>query len=306
MFINRLAEIETFVAIAELGSFAAVAEQRGIAVSAISRRLNELESRLSVKLAVRNSRGLTLNPSGREYYRQCLRILSDIEAMDSDIACAKADHSGLIRIAVPRAFGIGFLSPLINEYAISWPGIRFDLDVSDGMVDLAEGRYDFAVRIGQKLDDRHFTSTVLVPIQHLVSASPAFWRVYGTPKKPSDIEGFPALAYRMGVESAIWKYANRNRRTGTVRLTPRYISNSGDFLVKAAIDGLGVILEPFFVCGEAIQEGLLTSVLREFTWYESNVHLIQPAEGIKNRCAAAFAEFIVKKSKDSKISEMNI
>lgn len=55
---NRFAEIEAFISVIETGSFSAAASRQGIAVSAVSRRVDEMETRLGVKLTLRSTRGV--------------------------------------------------------------------------------------------------------------------------------------------------------------------------------------------------------------------------------------------------------
>ena len=75
---NRFEEFETFVRVVEAGSLTAAAEQMGIAKSAVSRRLKELELRLGVQLMTRTTRQLTLTDTGNALYERALRLLADI------------------------------------------------------------------------------------------------------------------------------------------------------------------------------------------------------------------------------------
>ena len=53
---NRLENMETFVRVVEAGSISAAAERLGVAKSAVSRRLKELETHLGVELFHRTTR----------------------------------------------------------------------------------------------------------------------------------------------------------------------------------------------------------------------------------------------------------
>ena len=215
--------------------------------------------------------------------------------MDNSISGDVGIDRGVIRVAIPRAFGLGFLAPLFNEYSSKRPGLRFDIDVNDDFVNIEEGGYDFAIRIG-KSDDPRLKATLLVPVIYKIAASPAFWANTGRPKTPDDMAGLPALAYRMGIESATWRYTSPDGSAGTVRLKPRYVSNNGAFLVKAAIEGLGIILEPTFVCGEALEKKRLIPALETYTWYENYAQLVQVEHRPMSRCAEAFADYLSKRA----------
>ena len=61
---DRLKQLETFVAVAQRGSLTAAANAEGVAPAVIGRRIDALEERLGVKLLVRTTRRISLTPSG--------------------------------------------------------------------------------------------------------------------------------------------------------------------------------------------------------------------------------------------------
>ncbi|MEM9496554.1 MAG: LysR family transcriptional regulator [Pseudomonadota bacterium] len=288
---NRFAEIEAFVSVVETGSFSAASERQGVAISAVSRRVDELEARLGVRLTQRSTRGVKSTEKGREYYTKCLRILSDLNEANNAVSGKDGPIKGLIRVACPPAFGLRYLAPLANEFAASHPEIQFDIEMSDRPVDLAEGGFDFAIRLGMT-DDPTLTSEPLFSVHYVVAASPAFWNEYGRPTKPEDLANFPALAYRVGPDPARWRFSRPNGQKLDVRLTPRIVTNNGTVLVDAAKEGLGVCLEPSFVCYDAIQEGSLETVLDDHRTYGRDAELVRPAARPLSQRAEEFADIL--------------
>ena len=288
---NRFAEIEAFVAVVETGSFSAAAERQGVAISAVSRRVDEMEARLGVKLTLRSTRGVKTTENGRVYYRHCLRLLSDLNEADSAVSGREGPIKGLIRVACPPAFGLSYLAPLANEFASSHPEVQFDIEMSDRPVDLIEGGFDFAIRLGHS-DDPTLTAEPLFSVHYVVAASPAFWDQHGRPCTPEDLAGFPALAYRVGPDPARWRFTRPNGQKLDVRLSPRIVTNNGAVLVEAAKAGLGVCLEPNFVCYDAIQEGSLEAVLKDHRSYGRDAELVRPAVRPLSRRADEFANIL--------------
>ncbi|MET1413169.1 LysR family transcriptional regulator [Roseibium sp. HPY-6] len=288
---NRFAEIEAFVAVVETGSFSAAAERQHVAISAVSRRVDELEARLGVKLTRRSTRGVKTTERGRAYYRHCLRLLSDLREADSAASGEEGPVRGLIRIACPPAFGLRYLSPLANDFAASNPEVQFDIEMSDRPVDLIEGGFDFAIRLGRS-EDRTLTSEPLFAVHYVVAASPAFWDQYGRPSKPEDLAGLSALAYRVGPDPARWRFSRPNGQTVDVQLSPRIVANNGTVLVDAAIAGLGICLEPDFVCHDAIKAGALETVLKDHRTYGRDAEIVRPAVRPLSRRAEEFADTV--------------
>ena len=70
--------MKTFVRVVDAGGISAAAEGLGVAKSAVSRRLAELESRLGVQLLVRTTRRVNVTDAGRAFYERCVGILADV------------------------------------------------------------------------------------------------------------------------------------------------------------------------------------------------------------------------------------
>ena len=288
---NRFAEIEAFVTVIETGSFSAASERKGVAVSAISRRVDELEARLNVKLTQRSKRGVKATDEGRLYYDRCIRLLSDLTEADNSVSTGDGPVSGLIRIACPPAFCLSYLAPLANEYAAQNPEVQFDIDMSDRAVDLIQEGFDFAIRIGH-IDDPSLTTETLFPIQYVVAASPEFWNKHGRPETPEDLAKLPVLVYRIGPGRSFWSFTGPSGRTSEVQLSARIMANNGTLLVEAARAGLGVCLEPRFVCANAIRDGSLEAVLADYQASERVAELVRPSIRPLSQRAASFANVL--------------
>lgn len=273
---NRLAEIETFVAVVEAGSLSAASRRLDTAVSAVSRRIGDLESRLGVRLANRSTRGFSITPLGQDYYEKCLRLLADFDEMDSDATGERSRLSGLVRIAVPLSFGVKQLSPVLNRFAIERPQMRFEVDLSDRRVHIIDEGFDLAIRIGA-LPDSSLVARSLFKVKLLVVAAPSYWDIHGRPQRPEDLVGLPAVTYRLTANPSTWEFLRKDGSRGQVRLPSRYSVSNGDFGVKAAVDGLGVALHPSFICAAEILDGRLESVLDDTKWNPINAYVVWPS-----------------------------
>lgn len=273
---NRLAEIETFIAVVDAGSQLAAAQQMNIAVSAINRRIHDLEARLGVDLTYRTQQGTTLTHYGQTYYDRCLRIVADLNEADAFIAGELQQSSGLIRIAVPQALGAVKIAPVMNQFAEANPEVHFEIDVSDRPIDLVEKQYDLAIRI-DGIERPQLDEEVLFKVRYILCATAAFWQVHGLPKSPNDLIGLPALAYRTGKGTKVWSFRSRGGKLSKVPITTRYVANNGGYLIEAAKAGLGMALEPEFVCGEAVENGALVPALEDYQSYTRFAKIVRPS-----------------------------
>jgi len=60
-----LTSLQLFVAVCEMGSIGRAAEREGIAASAVSKRLSDLEASLDTPLLYRHARGVDLTPAAK-------------------------------------------------------------------------------------------------------------------------------------------------------------------------------------------------------------------------------------------------
>ena len=88
--------------LAETGSIGRAAEREGIASSAVSRRVSDLESRLGVVLFDRSAHGVKLTNAGEAYAEGCRTVLRAIADLLSNTESSRtAGHCQLINSEFP-------------------------------------------------------------------------------------------------------------------------------------------------------------------------------------------------------------
>lgn len=291
---DRFEEMRTFVRVVESGSLSAVAQRFDMAKSAISRRLTELETRLGVQLLKRTTRRLHLTDSGRQYYQRCLRILADLDEAEQVVSSEHAELRGTIRIAAPLSFGIQHLSPVLNDFLLQHEELNLDLDLNDRQVNLVEEGIDLGVRIGH-LQDSTLVARRLAPARRIVCASPAYLERVGEPRQPQELEHHLGLNYSNVPEAQLWQFAGRDGKTFSVKVPVRMRANNGDVLLKAAIDGLGILATTTFFCHQALQEGWLRPLLDGYLLQEDAVYAIYPAQRYLPRRVRVLIDYLVSR-----------
>ena len=272
---DQLAALRHFVRIVEAGSITVAAEQLGVAKSAVSRRLSELESRLGVRLLQRSTRRMVLTDAGQAYFVRAQRILEDLAEADAEVSGAQAQLSGRLRIAAPLSFGVRQLGPVLSRFAAQYPGLSLDLDLNDRTVDIVGEGFDLAIRIGQ-LNDSSLQARRLTTIRHVLCATPAYWDRHGRPQHPDDLSGHSILRYS-NVSQLGWPYRGPDGADGELRLKSTIQANNGDFLMAAALQGLGLMIQPCFIVDQAVAQGVLEPALCDFQWRELAAYAVYPA-----------------------------
>ena len=295
---NELTQIKSFVALVESRSISKAAERMDIAVSAVSRRLKELESGLGVQIVQRTTRRMHITEAGEKFYRRCGRLLDDLEEAKREANNTATALSGTLKIATPLSFGVAHLSPAVAAFMHLHPQIKIELDMSDRRIDLVEEGLDLAIRIGA-LEDSSLMARKLASVRHVVCASPDFLNRHGIPSTPQDLSALPALCYGNLSQPDTWHYHDKDSKPGQVKVPMRMRANNGDALVEAAIAGLGVLCEPSFIVHGSVERGVLKPLLTDYQWNPMGIFAVYPQTKHMPTRVRAFIDFLVSSFGDT-------
>jgi DNA-binding transcriptional LysR family regulator len=263
-----------FVRVVDAGGISRAAEQLGLAKSAVSRRLAELETRLNVKLLNRTTRKSSLTEAGQSYYERAIKIIDDVVELNTLATNSNTALSGTINLAVPLSFGLSHLSKAIDLFIKQNPELIININFSDRQVDLIEEGLDLAFRIGD-LKDSSLIARKISPIKIILCASPEYLKQYGTPNIPSDLKNHQLLHYNVSGKSQ-WKLEDNQGTQHIVNVSSNLIANNGDFLKDMAIAGHGIVASPTFISWQAIAIGDLVPVLSDYKLPQANAYAVYP------------------------------
>ena len=169
--------------------------------------------------------------------------------------------------------------------------MRFDLELSDRVVDLVEEGFDAAVRIGaiggQNLVGRRVGTTRLV-----CCASSGYLARHGEPKTPEDLARHACLLYQYAPQRDTWTFADRSGAERRVRVAGPLYANNGTFLAALAEEGVGIVYEPDFIVGPGVRSGSLSSILHNFASITAGIHVVYASRRHLSAKVRAFAEFL--------------
>lgn len=291
---DRFADLSMFVAVVDSGGISAAAERLGVAKSAVSRRLADLEGRLGAQLLRRTTRRLTLTDSGRAFHERAKNILADLEEAEQSVSQAHGALRGRLKVALPLAYGIRHVGPLITEFMALHPAVEFDLDFNDRRIDLMQEGFDLAIRVA-RLPDSSLIARRLAPVPSALCASPDYLARRGTPARAADLAGHAALVYSNLANPDTWNFIGPEGQPGSVKVPVRLRANNGEFLTRAAIAGQGVILHPTFYLDEAIRAGQLVPLLTDHAWPQVNAYAVYPPTRHLSRRVRALVDFLAER-----------
>ena len=276
----------------EAGGISAAAERMGIAKSAVSRRLQELESRLSVQLLQRTTRRTHLTDAGREFYQRSLQLLDELNEAEQSVQSGQRAFGGRIRINAPLSLGLRHLLPVIELLQGQHPQLVFDLDLDDREINIIEEGVDLLLRLG-KLEDSSLVARELCPINFIYCAAPDYLARRGVPKQPADLSAHDGIGFSLVPEAEQWQLGMVH---GRLLHKPHILlnTNNGDMILKAAEAGLGIARLPTFISHEAIEQGQLQQVLHHYSSPPLALYVLYPSRRHLPQRVRALIDFLVE------------
>src|SRR5690606_39543936 len=125
--------------VVELGSFIAAAKALRLPKATVSRKVQELASRLGEQLLHRTTPKLGLSEAGSVYYEHCQRIARELEEAESAVGQLQGGPRGWLRVSAPYSAGIMWIAPLLGQFHAQHPEVRVEMALSNEQVDLIEG-----------------------------------------------------------------------------------------------------------------------------------------------------------------------
>lgn len=287
---GQLEDMQIFVRVVEAGGIGLAAEQLSIAKSAVSRRLSDLETRLGVTLINRTTRTSNITEAGSLYYARAVKVIDDVAELNNMAADPQTSLQGILRLAAPLSFGLAHLAPALDSFVKEHTELTLNVDFSDRHIDLIEGGYDLAFRIGE-LGDSSLKARRISPIKMAMCASPDYLKQWGTPQIPDDLKHHQLLRYTL-VDSRSWKLIDKQGKETIVPIEAKILANNGDFLSKMGIAGHGILISPTFIVWQALSVGDLVPVLPDYSIASSNAYAVYPKTRYLSQRARLLIDFL--------------
>ena len=290
---DRLNEIAAFVEVARQRSFVRAAAQLHVNVSAVSRAVAALETRLGVRLLQRSTRVVGLTEAGRAHATRCEALLTELADAEAAVTERHSALRGALRISVPSGFGLTHLIPLLPDFLHQHPQLSLELGMSNRFVDLIEEGFDLAIRVGTLRDSR-LAARQLGSNRRVLIASPDYLRRHPMPRHPRELAAHACLILDIGTAPDTWALVNRSARH-EVRVTGPLRSNHVLAIRTACCGGLGIALLPRFAVLDELASGALIPVLPKWTTAEQGIYAVYPSNRLIPAKVRALVDFLVER-----------
>lgn len=267
-------DLRVFLTVARKASFAGAAVALGVSPAYVSKRIGILEATLGVRLLHRTTRNVVVSEEGERVYRWAQTILDDIDQLFDEIASARHEPRGQLRLCSSFGFGRKVVAPAIAQLVRTYPALQVRFEVFDRLVDIAGEGFDLDIRIGDDIAP-HLIARQLAPNYRVLCAAPAYLAQRGIPKNLADLANHDCLPIKERDHPfGLWRLRS-GQQLESIKVTGPLSANNGEIAMRWALEGCGIVLRSLWDAGPYLAKGDLLRVLPEYR-QEANIWAVYP------------------------------
>ena len=289
---DLLDSMRVFVLAVEKGSLSAAAAACELSATMAGNHLRTLEQRLGMRLLNRTTRRQNLTAFGEDYYQRCKEILRLVAETDAQAQQMQLAPAGKLRITAPVTFGTEALMPALPDYLGRYPQVSIDVVLSDRVADLAEDGFEAAIRVGER-PDAALVARPLMPYRLMICASPAYLARRGTPASPEQLSEHECLSFSPSSMSH-WRLSGAEG-VCRVPVSGRLQVNHGQALRVAALNGMGIVLQPAILLEDDVREGRLVRLLPAHELPSRPMHVVYLQDRYRSPKLRSFVDFVAER-----------
>jgi len=218
------------------------------------------------------TRSVSLTSEGETYLRYATRILAEIAEMEEAVSQSRATPRGLLRVNATLGFGRTTIAPLVSSFALRYPEVEVQMEVTDKPVDLVESGFDLAIRFGA-LPDKRLNARRIMSNRRLLCASPGYLERHGTPASLADLARHRWIIHRQNDDAyGIWRFVQQEH--------------------TEAVKVHGALSE--WDLAKYLDSGRLRIVLPAFTLPSADLFVYYPSQRNQTVRARAFIDFLAQ------------
>ncbi|WP_411886463.1 LysR family transcriptional regulator [Polaromonas sp. YR568] len=293
---DRLQSMRVFQQVVDDGSFAAAARKFDMSSAVVTRLVGDLEDHLGVRLLQRTTRRLALTDAGETYLARVRHILNDIDEAHAAAQAHAQEMSGTIRIMTPPVFAVHVLAPLVAEFGRRYPKVVLDIHVDSPLVPPVED-YDLTLLGAADTFDANIIARPIASSDGVLCASPDYLRRNGTPAQPEDLPQHHCLRVKQAANRhRIWRLTNpgEGKRVVEVQIEPSMLVNHSDTLIRACVDGAGIMSQSIDLVANHLNSGALQRILSPWITGTNTLYAALPSRKFIPVRTSVFLEFMTE------------
>jgi DNA-binding transcriptional LysR family regulator len=284
---EELGDLMAFLAVAEERSFTRAAAKLGTSQSSLSHTVRRLESRLGLRLLTRTTRSVSPTEAGDRLLETLRPAFDDIDDRLAALNALREKPAGAIRITTGQHAAETILWPALVKLISTYPEIKVELSLDQGLTDIVTSRFDAGVRLGEEVAKDMVAVRIGPELRFAVVGTPGYFAKHAKPRKPQDLSQHNCINVRMQTRGGLyaWEFEKAGRDL-TVRVDGQFIFNDANMALQAVQQGLGLAILMEDRVQHRIADGTLVRVLADWCAPFAGYHLYYPS---RRQLSPAFA-----------------
>ncbi|WP_417330715.1 LysR family transcriptional regulator [Halomonas cupida] len=284
-----------FVKVVQEGSFTAAARVLNVPKTRVSRKVQELETRLQTQLLKRTTRRLALTDAGTIYFQHCEQVVTHLEEAENAVAELQQHAHGWLHITAPYWLGTRVLAPLLADFRVAWPEVFPRLRLGHEVEDLVGSDIDIAFRLQEGgLPDSTLMARQLGVLPMSIYAAPSYLERAGTPQHPAELVNHSCLLteFYFHRPQVAWPL-ERDGEWLQFNVRPVAAASDPEALHELLLAGAGLLMTNELRVRSDVAAGKLVRVLPEWAGPRLVLHAVRPGGRVLPPKVKALLDFLI-------------
>ena len=292
MLPSDLSALATFLVVAEQQSFTRAAKRQGVSPSAVSHSMRSLEEQLGVRLLARTTRSVALTRAGERLLVRLKPALTEVEETLGQISGETLRPTGRVRLLLPRFAVSSVLAPKLALLHKRYPDIVLDVTTDNSRRDIVAEGFDAGIHFGEYIEKDMIATRVSPDHRAAIVGSPEYFRSHPEPKEPRDLLQHSCVNFRHGpTEMYRWEF-EKGKKELSVAVNGPLIVDDLELVVRAALEGIGLVFVAEHEVAPYLVEGKLVRVLQDWCQPFAGFFIYYPSRRQQTAALSALVEVL--------------
>lgn len=295
---DRLLSMRVFTRVVEEGGFAAAARALDMSPPVVTRLIADLEDHLGTRLLQRTTRRVSLTEAGQAYLSRVRNILQDIDEAHEATTSSTTELAGKLRLQSPPILASYVIAPLLAEFRRRHPNIELEIEV-DAMMERSIEDFDISLLVVDESFDADVVARKVIESDVVLVASPDYLQRRGHPARPADLVRHECMRvktpYSRMRNLRMWQ-PGAAAHSVDIDIEPVIVANHVDTLLRATLDGAGIVPVALDLVAPQLARGDLVRVLAPWILGRTAIYAALPSRKFVPQRTKVLLDYLVEQT----------
>lgn len=275
---DNLNELAAFLVVAQERNFTRAAKRLGVSQSALSQTVRVLEARLGLRLLTRTTRRVAPTEAGERLLQSIGPRIEEIRRELDALSDLRKKPSGTVRLTASEHAAEAILWPAVAKLVNAYPDVKVEIVIDYGLTDIVGERFDAGVRPGETIAKDMIAVPIGPEMRMAVVGAPSYFASHAQPKTPQDLTCHNCINLRLPIHGGLyaWEFEKKGRALN-FRVDGQLVFNTSSLMLKAAVEGHGLVYLTEGQVASYLADGRLFRVLADWCEPFPGYHLYYPS-----------------------------